>query len=343
MPVPTTFADLSTTVASNSPAGSENVFPNLDDYIRFVNAALASIRANTATNGWVSPYIAGTGSWAIPGTIGSTTPNTGAFTTLSATGAVTITNVNGASVGGFRNRVRNGNFGVNQRGVSGSVVLSAGAYGHDGWKAGASGCTYTFATSNNVTTLTISAGSLQQVIEGINLESGTYCMSWTGTATGKIGAGALSASGVTQAVTGGTDTTIEFSTGTLSRVQLEIGSATTFEQRPYATELAICQRYFLGFAAAASVAQANPFGTTGVALYVPLPMSMRVTPSISGFSGTSTFTSDGVGTFTSTNTPTVSSYGGNMIVLAQGGYTGLTLGRPGSFANSALFGLSAEA
>ena len=85
MPVPTTFADLSTTVASNSPAGSENVFPDLDNYIRFINAALASIKANTATNGWVSPYIAGTGSWAIPGTIGSTTPNTGAFTTLTAT------------------------------------------------------------------------------------------------------------------------------------------------------------------------------------------------------------------------------------------------------------------
>lgn len=89
MPVPTTFADLSTTPGSNSPAGSENVFPSLDDYIRFINAALASIKANTATNGWVSPYIAGTGSWAIPGTIGSTTPNTGAFTTLSSTGLTT--------------------------------------------------------------------------------------------------------------------------------------------------------------------------------------------------------------------------------------------------------------
>lgn len=88
MPVPTSFADLSTTPASNSPAGSENVFPDLDDYIRFINAALASISANTATNGWVSPYVAGSGSWAIPGTIGSTTPNTGAFTTLSASGTV---------------------------------------------------------------------------------------------------------------------------------------------------------------------------------------------------------------------------------------------------------------
>lgn len=99
MAVPTSFADLSTTPGSNSPAGSENVFPSLDDYIRFINAALASIKANTATNGWVSPYIAGTGSWAIPGTIGSTTPNTGAFTTLTATDGSGIAALSASNLG----------------------------------------------------------------------------------------------------------------------------------------------------------------------------------------------------------------------------------------------------
>jgi len=89
MPIPTSFADLSTTASSNSPSGSDNVFPDLDNYLRFINAALASISANTATNGWVSPYVAGTGSWAIPGTIGSTTANTGRFTTLQSTGLTT--------------------------------------------------------------------------------------------------------------------------------------------------------------------------------------------------------------------------------------------------------------
>lgn len=236
MPVPTLFSDLSTTVASNSPSGSENVFPNLDDYIRFINAALASIKANSG-NGWVSPYL-----------------------------STTVTGINGTSVGGFRNRVINGNFGVNQRAVSGTVTLAAGVYGHDRWKAGASGCTYTFATVNNVTTLTISAGTLQQVVEGLNLESGTYAMSWTGTATGKIGAGSLSASGVTQAVTGGTDTTVEFSTGMLSRVQLEVGSATTFEQRPIGLELALCQRYFFA---------GRVFINTTTS-YVALPVQMRL-------------------------------------------------------------------
>lgn len=56
MAVPTSFADLSTTVASNPPSGSENVFPDLDGYLRFIMGALASIYNNTGTNGWVSPY-----------------------------------------------------------------------------------------------------------------------------------------------------------------------------------------------------------------------------------------------------------------------------------------------
>jgi hypothetical protein len=145
----------------------------------------------------------------------------------------------------FKNRLINSQLLINQRGVSGTVSLSAGAYGHDRFKAGSSGCTYTFATSNNVTTLTISAGSLQQVIEGLNLESGTYTLSWTGTAQGKIGAGSYGASGITGSITGGTNTTIEFNTGTLSLPQLEKGStATSFDYRPYGTELVLCQRYF---------------------------------------------------------------------------------------------------
>jgi hypothetical protein len=145
----------------------------------------------------------------------------------------------------FKNRLINAQLLINQRGVSGTVTLSAGAYGHDRFKAGASGCTYTFATTNNVTTLTISAGSLQQVIEGLNLESGTYTLSWTGTVQGKIGAGSYGASGITGSITGGTNTTIEFNTGTLSLPQLEVGStATSFDYRPYGTELALCQRYY---------------------------------------------------------------------------------------------------
>ena len=159
-------------------------------------------------------------------------------------GDLVVSTINGVAIG-TKNVIINGNFNINQRAVSGTVTLAAGAYGHDRFKAGASGCTYTFATVENVTTITISAGSLIQVIEGLNLQTGTYTLSWSGTAQGKIGGGSYSATGVTGSATGGTNLNVEFNTGTLSLVQLEKGStATSFDYRPYGTELALCQRYF---------------------------------------------------------------------------------------------------
>ena len=121
MAVPTLITDLSTTISSNSPAGSESVFPNLDDYMRATSGFIASIRDNSG-NGWVSPYatlaspsftgtmsvvnltasgtltmngtIAGTGLTnylAAPGAIGTTTPAGGRFTfAYTAPAAVTF-------------------------------------------------------------------------------------------------------------------------------------------------------------------------------------------------------------------------------------------------------------
>ncbi|GJD70465.1 hypothetical protein [Methylobacterium gnaphalii] len=149
----------------------------------------------------------------------------------------------------FRNRIRNGDFSVNQRAVSGTVTLAAFARGHDGWQAGSGGCTYTFATSAGRTTITITAGSLYQTIEGALYlpEGGTYTLSWGGTAQGRIyqgSAGAYAGSPVTASgLTAGTNTVVEFSTGTVSLAQLEPGNAPTpFEYRD--DELRRCQRYF---------------------------------------------------------------------------------------------------
>jgi hypothetical protein len=189
----------------------------------------------------------------------------------------------------------NGNFAVNQRVKSGTVTLTAGQYGHDRWKAGASGCTYTFSTSNNVTTITITAGSLIQAIEGINLYSGTYTLSWTGTAQGKIGTGSYSASGVTGTIVGGTNTNIEFNTGTLSKVQFNAGSiALPFQPRSFAEELAMCQRYYwktfdqniapaqisgnLGGVLMYRIRAAGAAMTDGI--LVRYPVRMRVIPSV---------------------------------------------------------------
>lgn len=56
MPVPTSFSDLSTTVASNSPSGSETPGDG-DNHLRTIYALLASIYGNSG-NGWSSPYVA---------------------------------------------------------------------------------------------------------------------------------------------------------------------------------------------------------------------------------------------------------------------------------------------
>jgi len=145
----------------------------------------------------------------------------------------------------FSNRLINPNFTVNQRVATGTVVLAAGAYGFDRWKAGASGCTFTFAVSANVTTLTISAGTLMQVIEGANLQSGVHVLSWTGSALGRIDAGSYSASGVTGTASGGTNQTIEFAAGTLVMPRYNQGAASSVQFLPVGLELALCQRYYV--------------------------------------------------------------------------------------------------
>jgi hypothetical protein len=181
---------------------------------------------------------------------------------------------------------------MNQRGHTSGTALASGSYGHDRWKGGASGGTYTFtagSTGVNIT-ITITAGSIIQVIEGANLPvSGTYVLSWTGTAQGKIGSGSFGSSGITGTITAGTNTNIEFSTGTCGNVQLEFGSvATSFDYRPFGTELVLCQRYFYVVNSSAAnvpiaVGQAN--GPTQAQVIIRIP-TMRSAPTAS--LGTST-------------------------------------------------------
>lgn len=144
-----------------------------------------------------------------------------------------------------RNLIDNRTFIINQRVKGSPVVLAAGAYGHDRWKAGAGGCSYTFGVSGNDVVITITAGTLVQVIPGSAIEGGSYTASWSGTAQGRINAGAYGASGISAAgLTANASAQLEFGTGTLTRVQFEVGdSATAFERRKFAEELAACQRF----------------------------------------------------------------------------------------------------
>ena len=212
-----------------------------------------------------------------------------------------ITSINGGQLAGLRNRIINGNFQINQRAVTGSVVLAAGAYGHDRFKAGAAGCSYTFATVGIVTTLTITAGSLVQVIEGLNVERTDFTMGWTGTAQGRILGGVYAASPVALTAAAGSNLSVEFGIGTLAKVQVEPGATVTpFEFRPIGMELALCQRYYevldaelIGYAAAGQ----------NMGVKVPFKVTKRAAPLI-------TQLSSGLNNFSNFNTAaTTSGYG----------------------------------
>lgn len=176
------------------------------------------------------------------------------------------------------NYVDNSGFAVNQRGYSSGTALAAGTYGIDRWKAGASGCTLTFTASPASTVVTISAGTLQQVIEGLSQINASYTLSWLGSATGRINTGTYVASPITFTGAPNTNVTIEFQGGTLGQVQLQIGSqATLWQPTPPAELVARCQRFYqtglftyFGYAA----------GTPALIVSNMLPVLMRTTPTI---------------------------------------------------------------
>jgi hypothetical protein len=161
------------------------------------------------------------------------------------TGIVTPALVNGTALS-FRNKIINGDFRINQRVyVSGTATIGADQYTLDRWRVVTSGQNLTFSASGTGNIVTAPAGGIEQVIESLNIEGGTYTLSWTGTATGAVNGSAV-ANGGQVTLPSNTNATIKFSSGTVSLVQLEEGSVVTpFENRPIGTELALCQRYCL--------------------------------------------------------------------------------------------------
>lgn len=155
---------------------------------------------------------------------------------------------------GFKNLIINANGLINQRGyVSGTATTVNNEYTLDRWRVITSGEALTFSTTDNITTFTAPLNGVEQIVEDINVISGNYTLSFTGTATATI---SQSSDNVTYtAVTANADgsytivgmlyTKVNLAGGTFSLVQLEEGSvATPFEQRPYGLELSLCQRYY---------------------------------------------------------------------------------------------------
>ena len=80
-------------------------------------------------------------------------------------------------------------------------------------------------------------------------------------------------------------------TGLLTGVQLEVGStATSFDYRPYGTELALCQRYYFRNTASATNRMLSAGGqcytTTGIVANIVFPVPMRIAPTALEQTGT---------------------------------------------------------
>ena len=192
-----------------------------------------------------------------------------------------------------KNLVINGGFQVNQRVYVSTTAPADGTYMHDRWRSGTANSSYAFSTASPASpqTVTIAANdSIEQVIEGSNIATaGTHTISWTGTATARAVVNTQSMSGnfavspitvtaalnqlITMQFTGANaagGSSIATNTGTLGKVQCELGSvATEFEQETYSTILAKCQRYYeksfdQGTAPASSSGQTGAFEFTQV-------------------------------------------------------------------------------
>ena len=188
---------------------------------------------------------------------------------------------------GMRNALFNADFRINQRAYVSAATLAAGAYGHDRFKAGASGGDYSFTQLNSSTQVTIASGkSLIQVVEDKNVVGGSYVLSWTGTALARVGVNSATPSGtfvvsplLITGQTAGTTMSVEFNAGTLNTAQLELGTvATPFERRPIGLELALCQRYYYKEPASAYHMAILDGSADFPSAFVYHPVEMRATP-----------------------------------------------------------------
>ena len=165
---------------------------------------------------------------------------------------------------------------------------------------------------------------------------------YSGTAGTWAGANYTSATGATSVV--GTNGATFYITG----VQLEAGStATSFDYRPYGTELDLCQRYFcvLGAGNGYNITLGVWFSTTQVNICPSFPVTMRTAPSVYSTTGTGYYGIDfsGISSYIPSWTAYRTSPYSTMLFCT--GLTGGTTGAAGQvFTNNAssFLGLSAE-
>lgn len=201
---------------------------------------------------------------------------------------------------------------------------------------------YTVSSANTWTTVSITiAGDTSGTwltTNGVGIQVAFSLGSgstYSGTAGAWAGTLYTSATGATSVV--GTNGATFYITG----VQLEKGStATSFDYRPYGTELALCQRYYQTSGSGTGVGAT----TSSVTLIFPLCVTMRTTPSV-GLTGvysiTNAVTTDYV---QSSATSSIIAGNSNAVQVSLTNFTATVAGTSymSRYANSNVLTLSAE-
>jgi hypothetical protein len=292
----------------------------------------------------------GAPTWAPLGSVGTAISNgTSNVNIASSNGAVTVatngttaltidTSQNVTATGTVamassfkRNILINGNFLINQRAYVSGTATASGTYMHDRWKSTTTNSNYTFTQGTPDTTITIAAGTIAQIVEDKNVVGGIYTLSWTGTATARIAinggttSGSYAASPITtSSATAGQTITVEFSTGTLGKVQFEPGTiATPYERQIYSDQLIQCQRYYQLIRAATG----SPQTSVSITFSLQPIVQMRTGPSVgqTGVLYASDFATDVVQS--STGLTSYTAYA-DLVIMALSNYSSLTTYRP---------------
>ena len=191
-----------------------------------------------------------------------------------------VGSINGGPAAGFRNLLINPNGLVNQRGyVNGAPTTANGEFTLDRWSLNMGGQALSVVDVENTRIFTAPPSGALQRIDGTDIRTGTYVVSYSGDATCLIN-GVPRPSGSTVQLTGGSNAVVSFINGTFSLPQLEPGDwPTPFERRPYAVELQLCRRFYERWDSSSILFRSETVGNSYGPLFYGTPK--RALPTVS--------------------------------------------------------------